>query len=155
MDRYFVDESRLDFERAQAVGTRVLDWAVPRADAFALRLDPTIYANRAQYERIAALGEQTISPSDRHQTIAGGKPPAQFVAVVTAQMALTRSVSSDLSCVEDIALYQRGARYYAMIDYGRTQLLDVDGEALAELRAVLGADADVLIPAPAVRRMNP
>lgn len=151
MGRYLVDESRLDFEQSRAVFRRVLDWAIPHADAFSLTIEPSIYTHSAQRDRILALSTRPPLALASEQTVVGGAPPAEFLEVLTATMAVTRPLPSDLSCIDVVELSRQGRRFYAMFDYGRTQVLDLSDEEVADLRQALGRDADIVIPAPSAR----
>jgi hypothetical protein len=135
---YMVDESALDDAASRALGIALIAWAASGADRFVATIDERVYADPQAIRRLLAVGkiEETPGPGGT-VVITGGPPPGDFAQRVTDRSVLASSVSGDLTNVEDLALFAGERRRYLAADYGRTQLLQLDGAELAQLRARL------------------
>ncbi len=80
-----------------------------------------------------------------------GASSQELIQALTEQAAPPRAVAGDLSPVEDILLFSGERTLYALYDYGRTQVLDLDNDELTNLRQTLeqsGLDPGVIVMAP-------
>ncbi|MGA2843722.1 MAG: hypothetical protein ABSG18_27095 [Steroidobacteraceae bacterium] len=148
MIRYIIDESVLSFEVSRELGIALLRWAADRADRFVLTLDESVYVDPLGVIRLFEPFSIEVTRHEGGSTIITGEtPPASLTDLVTDRSFLNKSVSGDLTNVEDVAFYILQRRHYLAADYGRTQILFIDPIEISQLRSLLrdvGLDESVL-----------
>lgn len=150
--RYLVDDHDLDEATALALYRTIIRWVAQRADHIEISIQRQVYDDPTAVADLLELGEITggaasqafgrsLQSTQRRGTSdsvrVSGAPNARFVSALTERAAPRRAVSGDLSPVEDIVLSRHGRVLYELYDYGRTQMLDLDDDELADLRQTL------------------
>lgn len=168
--RYLLDDSDLDLNISLALYKTALTWASKRSDRFVLSLQPSAYDRPDDIAQYLSLGKviekQDIKPKDdlfsrlvekclgKEPAVVQveGEPDERFVRKLTGKGAPMTVVSGDLCPVEDVLIMAGERTIYALYDYGRDQILDLEDEELASLQEALGRaalDPNRVIPAPA------
>jgi hypothetical protein len=167
--RYFIDEGEIDEATALALYRAILRWAAARADRFVLGLQRNIYDDPDELARLLSLGVSGSAPGSgvppdlvdriRQKLFKGsskavqieGTPNEELIRALTERAAPPLAVAGDLSPVEDILLLKGKRAFYALYDYGRTQMLDLDNHELESLRQTIqqaGFDPAIVAVAP-------
>lgn len=167
--RYLINEQDTDEATALARYHAVVRWAAAHADRFLISLQRHIYDDPSAVARFSGLGEVVTAPSgEAPASLAqrgqaklskgaseslniGGAPSEELIRALTEQTAPPNAIAGDLSPVEDILLFSGARTLYSLYDYGRTQMLDLDEQELADLYQTLqqaGLDPAVVVVAP-------
>jgi hypothetical protein len=167
--RYLINEPDADEAALLALYRAVIAWAATHADRFVISLQRDIYDDPDTAARFSRLGEIVTAPDadspkglteqirarlrrrspDDVQII--GTPGAEVIRALTEQAAPRRAIAGDLSPVEEILLFNGDRAVYALYDYGRTQVLDLDEHELTSLRETIGQagfDPTIIVAAP-------
>jgi hypothetical protein len=148
--RYLVDEHDLDEPASLSAYRTLLAWAASNGDQFSLMVEPSVYDDSAEASRLMRLGQVSTSERAGSKRIEG-MPGQMFVEELTWRRAPVRAISGDTCPVEEVVIFRGGRRFYACYDYGRTQVLDLTDEELADARSILRAaslDAGIIVRAP-------
>ncbi|HEX8227706.1 MAG TPA: hypothetical protein VF826_00140 [Chloroflexia bacterium] len=167
--RYLIDTKDLDPQTELAVYRLALAWAATRGERFTLSLQPGVYDNLEDVERLYALGEvEPVVPSEASSDFLGrllskvfrrpeetvlvrGNINEAFVRELTRISAPDRAISGDVSPVEDVQALAGERVLYGVYDYGRDQVFDLTDEELESVREALedaGIEPTILIAAP-------
>jgi hypothetical protein len=152
--RYLIDDRDADEAAARALYRTLIRWAAPHADRFVIGLQRAVYDSPDDVARFTALGtvdDEREGSRDRDAVQIRGTLTEDAIRALTEHATPARAVAGDASPVEDVALFNGDRRIYALYDYGRTQMLDLDENQLASLRETLeraGFDPAVITIAP-------
>lgn len=151
--RYLIDDHELEPDTSRAIYRVVLTWAAVRSERFVMGIDPSAYDEPGELSRLIALAVHPPAPvpSDPRTVRIEGVPDEHFIQILTTREAPPGAVAGDLSPCEDIELYRGTRILFACYDYGRTQMLTLEGSECQELRETFrrqSLDPTVLKPAP-------
>lgn len=154
--RYIIEDVELDPDRARSLYQAVLAWAAGRGERFVLHVRPADYTKEDELQRILALGGRKLPlgehPGSRDAVQVEGQVDSGVIESLASMDVPERAIAGDLSPVEDLQILQAGRTIFAVYDYGRTQVLDLDYHDVLELKrfvAELRLDPDrIVIPAP-------
>lgn len=147
-----------------------LAWAAVRGDRFIAGVEPSLYDDPAQLQRILALGSPEASNSDTpRSTLANkgsatdfvrieGRPAPGFVDELTSSPAPDRAIAGDLCPVDYLIIEARQRALYVCYDYGTVQILDLHPDEVESLTRALieaGLDPDCSRPMPGPRVVGP
>ncbi|MEZ4728414.1 MAG: hypothetical protein R3E79_14875 [Caldilineaceae bacterium] len=167
--RYLIDDHNLAPDLSLTLYHITLAWVISRGNRFMLTLQPDLYDDPMQLERLYSLG-QIVSlnindrPNDwfsrilskifveqRNMVAISGSPSTVFLQVMTQIDVPLKVGIGDLCPVEDLQIFLDERRLYFSSDYGRTQILILTEEELNSLHQVLqeaGFDITCVILAP-------
>ena len=152
MRYWFQDHHALAPETAAAFYEISLRWAAERGTAFALTMYPRDYGRFADIERFAALGAATWTRRPDEDVVeVVGAVSDELVDTLFHSLMPMGAVTGDLCPVRDLRVLCGKRVLYRLSEYGRDQVLELDGDELAALSARLfeaGLGAELLWPAP-------
>lgn len=165
--RLLLDHRDTEPEAELACYRASLAWAAARGDRFVMTLEPEVYDSPSQMADLAALGRLTGVESEHRPGILGrllgrgaaseglvhveGAPDERLVERLTGMPVPEKVISGDLCAARDVRILRGDRALYSVLEYGRDQVFELEGDEREELdRSLQGASAGPirLVPAP-------